>query len=70
MYILAMDISEMDISEMMSSKGIGIQICPFLMGSFYDKPPFLPDPFTYLSIQGLLQMLDDHDHGNRYTIRP
>jgi hypothetical protein len=39
-----MDILEMDISEMTSSKGIGIQIFPFPICPFYDKPPFLPDP--------------------------
>jgi hypothetical protein len=42
MSILAMDISEIDISEMTSSKGIRIQICPFS-----DKPPFLPAPFLH-----------------------
>jgi hypothetical protein len=44
MSILAMDISEMDILEMTSSKRIGIQIYPFPICPFYDKPPFLPDP--------------------------
>jgi hypothetical protein len=39
-----MSILAMDISEMTSSKGIGIQICPFPISPFYDKPPFLPDP--------------------------
>jgi hypothetical protein len=39
-----MDISEMDISETTSSNGIGIQICPFPICPFSDKPPFLPAP--------------------------
>ncbi len=47
---LAMDISEMDILEMTSSKGIGIQICPFPICPFNDKPPFLPDPTTIIPI--------------------
>jgi hypothetical protein len=46
---LAMDISEMDILEMTSSKHIGIQICSFRICPFYDKPPFLPDPEISLS---------------------
>jgi hypothetical protein len=41
---LAMDISEMDIPEMTSSNGIGIQICPFPICPFSDEPPFLPAP--------------------------
>jgi hypothetical protein len=39
-----MSILAMDILEMTSSKGIGIQICPFPICPFYDKPHFLPDP--------------------------
>jgi hypothetical protein len=38
----------MDISEMTPSKGIGIQISPFPIFPFSDKPPFLPDPRNFV----------------------